>query len=51
MNFLVLYVTEIFEWELNSILICGRHITNGVVGINKILMNIEIDEVELILKY
>ena len=31
---LVLYVTDIFEWERDNILICGWHIVNGVVGIS-----------------
>ena len=34
---LVLYVTDIFEWERDNILICGRHIMNIVVGMNDYL--------------
>ena len=31
---LVLYVTDIFEWERDNILICGGRIVNVVVGIS-----------------
>ena len=34
---LVSYVTDIFEWEHDNILICGWHIVNDVVGINDYL--------------
>ena len=34
---LVLYVTDIFEWECDNILICGLHIVNGENGVNDYL--------------
>ena len=34
---LVLYVTDIFEWERDNILICGWHIVNGEIGVNDYL--------------